>query len=267
MEQAGEDRGARDLHARRSSASRPGIFMTFRGRDDQQPARSGSRTSRRSRWRSSRSSSTGARTPTSSSSGGSSPGAARSSSSSPRWRVVAKLEKPPKRIVNVNGDTVFFPSSSETFDQGLLDGKKLAANEYCQECHPDSFHQWERSAHRFSSFNNPFYRKSVELMADRVGRERTKWCSGCHDPGRSLHRADGRGDPGEVLVRLLGGAAGPDLHVLPLDRRDQGRPRQRLLRHRGVQAVSVRVLEERDAPRRSTGSSSGWSRRSTARRS
>jgi hypothetical protein len=96
--------------------------------------------------------------------------------------VLAKLEKPPKRIVNVNGDTVFYPSASETFDQGLLDGKKLAANGYCKECHPDSFHQWERSAHRFSSFNNPFYRKSVELMADQVGRERTKWCSGCHDP-------------------------------------------------------------------------------------
>jgi hypothetical protein len=96
--------------------------------------------------------------------------------------LVARLEKPPKRIVNVNGDTVFFPSYSETFDQGLLDAKKLAANDYCQSCHPDSFHQWERSAHRFSSFNNPFYRKSVELMADRVGRERTKWCSGCHDP-------------------------------------------------------------------------------------
>ncbi len=96
--------------------------------------------------------------------------------------LAAKLEKPAKRIVNVDGDTVFFPSASETFDQGLLDGKKLSANDYCQSCHPDSFHQWERSAHRFSSFNNPFYRKSVELMADRVGRERTKWCSGCHDP-------------------------------------------------------------------------------------
>jgi tetratricopeptide repeat protein/cytochrome c554/c'-like protein len=96
--------------------------------------------------------------------------------------ILAKLEKPPKRIVNMNGDTVFFPSSSETFDQGLLDAKKLAANDYCQSCHPDSFHQWQRSAHRFSSFNNPFYRKSVELMADQVGRERTKWCSGCHDP-------------------------------------------------------------------------------------
>ncbi len=96
--------------------------------------------------------------------------------------IAARLEKPPKRIVNMNGDTVFFPSSSETFDQGLLEAKKLSANGYCRSCHPDSFHEWERSAHRFSSFNNPFYRKSVELMADRVGRERTKWCSGCHDP-------------------------------------------------------------------------------------
>jgi tetratricopeptide (TPR) repeat protein len=93
-----------------------------------------------------------------------------------------KLEKPPQRIVNTNGDTQFFLSSAETFDQGLLDGRKLAANQYCQECHPDSFKRWEKGAHRFSSFNNPFYRRAVELMADRVGREKTKWCAGCHDP-------------------------------------------------------------------------------------
>jgi tetratricopeptide (TPR) repeat protein len=93
-----------------------------------------------------------------------------------------KLEKPPQRIVNREGDTQFFLSSAETFDQGLLDGKKLAANQYCQECHPDSFKRWEKSAHRFSSFNNPFYRRAVELMADQVGREKTKWCAGCHDP-------------------------------------------------------------------------------------
>src|SRR5512140_1562772 len=96
--------------------------------------------------------------------------------------VMHKLERPPKRIANKDGDTQFFLSSAETFDQGLLDGKKLAANAYCQECHPDSFKRWEKSAHRFSSFNNPFYRRAIELMADRVGREKTKWCSGCHDP-------------------------------------------------------------------------------------
>ncbi|MGA7992201.1 MAG: multiheme c-type cytochrome [Thermoanaerobaculia bacterium] len=93
-----------------------------------------------------------------------------------------KLEKPPQRIVNREGDTQFFLSSAETFDRGLLDGRKLAANQYCQECHPDSFRRWEKGAHRFSSFNNPFYRRAVELMADQVGREKTKWCAGCHDP-------------------------------------------------------------------------------------
>src|SRR6202165_1880688 len=163
---------------------------------------------------------------------------------------LAHLEKPPRRIVNRNGDTVFFPSSSETFDQGLLDAKKLAANEYCQSCHPDSFHQWERSAHRFSSFNNPFYRKSVELMADRGGARAREGCPRLPRPGRALHRPDGRRDPGEVLVRLLGGPTGLDLHVLPLDHGGQGRPGKRVVRHRRVQTVSIRVLQERDTPGR-----------------
>ncbi|MGH9443732.1 MAG: multiheme c-type cytochrome [Thermoanaerobaculia bacterium] len=96
--------------------------------------------------------------------------------------ILHLTEKPPQRIVNRNGDTQYFPSSAETFDQGLLDPAKLSANSYCQECHPKSYERWARSAHHFSSFNNPFYRKSVELMADRVGREKTKWCAGCHDP-------------------------------------------------------------------------------------
>jgi Flp pilus assembly protein TadD len=91
-------------------------------------------------------------------------------------------EKPPQRVVNRNGDTQYFLSSAETFDQGLLDPVKLSANAYCQECHAGSYARWAKSAHHFSSFNNPFYRRSVELMADRVGREKTKWCAGCHDP-------------------------------------------------------------------------------------
>jgi len=96
--------------------------------------------------------------------------------------VLHLAEKPPQRIVNRNGDTQYFLSSAETFDQGLLDPVRLSANSYCQECHPGSYARWAKSAHHFSSFNNPFYRRSVELMADRVGREKTKWCAGCHDP-------------------------------------------------------------------------------------
>ena len=98
--------------------------------------------------------------------------------------VMHKLEKPPKRIANMNGDTQFFLSSAETWDGGLMDGKKLANNQYCGQsgCHPDSLKRWEKSAHRFTSFNNPFYRRAIELMADTHGREKTKWCAGCHDP-------------------------------------------------------------------------------------
>ena len=161
--------------------------------------------------------------------------------------VVAKLEKPPKRIVNVNGDTVFFPSYSETFDQGLLDAKKLAANDYCQSCHPDSFHEWQRSAHRFSSFNNPVLPEERRADGGPRRARADEVVLGVPRPGRPLHGTDGRGDAGEVLLRFLGGAAGPDLHVLPFDRRDQGPARQRLLRHRGVEAVPVRLLEEQDA--------------------
>jgi tetratricopeptide (TPR) repeat protein len=96
--------------------------------------------------------------------------------------ILHMTEKPPQRVVNRSGDTQYFLSSAETFDQGLLDPVKLSANTYCQECHPKSYARWEKSAHHFSSFNNPFYRRSVELAADRYGREKTKWCAGCHDP-------------------------------------------------------------------------------------
>jgi hypothetical protein len=35
--------------------------------------------------------------------------------------------------------------------------------------------------HHFSSFNNQWYRKSIEYMQDIVGTQPSKWCAGCHD--------------------------------------------------------------------------------------
>jgi Tfp pilus assembly protein PilF len=35
--------------------------------------------------------------------------------------------------------------------------------------------------HHFSSFNNQWYRKSIEYMQEVVGTEPSKWCGGCHD--------------------------------------------------------------------------------------
>jgi tetratricopeptide (TPR) repeat protein len=35
--------------------------------------------------------------------------------------------------------------------------------------------------HHFASFNNQFYRKSIEYMQTVNGTQSTKWCAGCHD--------------------------------------------------------------------------------------
>ena len=52
----------------------------------------------------------------------------------------------------------------------------------CERCHADIYKQWQSSAHHFSSFNNAWYRKSIEYMQDVVGVKPSKWCAGCHDP-------------------------------------------------------------------------------------
>lgn len=78
----------------------------------------------------------------------------------------------------------------------------------CQRCHQDIVEQWSHSAHRFASFNNPFYEATINDMRtnatesndlieshiaqyknfgnDGVGRAKSKWCSGCHDPALML---------------------------------------------------------------------------------
>ncbi len=75
--------------------------------------------------------------------------------------------------------------------------------ESCVRCHADVVEQWATSAHRFASFNNPFYEATIVAMRmeslepnrwierhlaslgagrDEVGRAKSKWCGGCHDP-------------------------------------------------------------------------------------
>ena len=78
----------------------------------------------------------------------------------------------------------------------------------CARCHQDIVAQWKTSAHRFSSFNNPFYEatfmdmrkhanepnKWIEKHMDQykdfesggIGMAKSKWCSGCHDPSLML---------------------------------------------------------------------------------
>jgi tetratricopeptide (TPR) repeat protein len=75
----------------------------------------------------------------------------------------------------------FFPSSAKTNVGGIIPSNFFMDSEHCGECHKDIYAQWNSSAHHFASFNNQFYRKSIEYMQDVVGPQPSKWCAGCHD--------------------------------------------------------------------------------------
>lgn len=75
----------------------------------------------------------------------------------------------------------FHPSGAHTNTGGTIPSNFFMTSERCADCHPDIYQQWSESAHRFSSFNNQWYRKSIEYMQDVVGIRPTRWCAGCHD--------------------------------------------------------------------------------------
>jgi tetratricopeptide (TPR) repeat protein len=76
----------------------------------------------------------------------------------------------------------FFPSSAQTAHGGQIPASYFMESQTCERCHADIYRQWQGSAHHFSSFNNAWYRKSVEYMQDVGGIKPSKWCAGCHDP-------------------------------------------------------------------------------------
>ncbi|HUP41329.1 MAG TPA: hypothetical protein VM115_14495, partial [Vicinamibacterales bacterium] len=75
----------------------------------------------------------------------------------------------------------FFPSSANTTVNATIPANFFLTSESCARCHREIYDQWNSSAHHFSSFNNQWYRKSIEYMQDVVGTKPSKWCAGCHD--------------------------------------------------------------------------------------
>lgn len=104
-----------------------------------------------------------------------------------RWQRSYKILNPPlaPSSMDSEGDGhagPFFPSSAQTVDGRKIPAKFFMQSESCQRCHADIYKQWFSSAHHFSSFNNQWYRKSIEYMQDVAGVRSSKWCAGCHDP-------------------------------------------------------------------------------------
>jgi len=108
---------------------------------------------------------------------------------------------------------------AEADARGFVLETRIGAGD-CARCHQDIVSQWSESAHRFASFNNPFYEATIRSMRSEstesnrwierhlasagevggdVGRIKSKWCAGCHDPALLLAGAmTGEIDRGSV---------------------------------------------------------------------
>ncbi|UCG34288.1 MAG: tetratricopeptide repeat protein [Phycisphaerales bacterium] len=109
--------------------------------------------------------------------------------------IVTRGESPPPEILQ-----------RDLQEYGFLVSVPIGAQQ-CARCHADIVAQWASSAHRFASFNNPFYESTVRdmrtratapnewveqhlaafsLPAESVGMVKSKWCGACHDPALML---------------------------------------------------------------------------------
>lgn len=75
----------------------------------------------------------------------------------------------------------FWPSAATTSTGGLIPSSYFMESKRCGECHEEIYRQWQSSMHRWSSFNNRFYARSIEHMQEISGTQGSKWCAGCHD--------------------------------------------------------------------------------------
>jgi tetratricopeptide (TPR) repeat protein len=103
------------------------------------------------------------------------------------WKNSYRVENPKLTSETMDGEGdgpsgKFFPSSVQTRDGKNIPAKYFMQSQACERCHKDVYKQWYSSAHHFSSFNNQWYRKSIEYMQDVNGVKSSKWCAGCHDP-------------------------------------------------------------------------------------
>ena len=104
-----------------------------------------------------------------------------------RWNQHGRIVNPALPPLSMDGEGdgprgPFFPSSAQVYGGEKIPSKFFMESDSCKRCHEDIYNQWNSSAHHFSSFNNQWYRKSIEYMQDTIGTKPSKWCGGCHDP-------------------------------------------------------------------------------------
>ena len=92
-------------------------------------------------------------------------------------------EDPASAAVASGSNIALLPGHTKVRGGALFtDASPILDVKNCAECHAAIVRDHLRSAHKHSSFNNPFYRRSIEDMRERYPLQDTQWCAGCHDP-------------------------------------------------------------------------------------
>src|ERR1051326_920917 len=94
-----------------------------------------------------------------------------------RWLSSHLIKNPPIAPQSMDGEGDgpkgnFFPSSAQVVSGGHIPSKFFMESDSCKRCHQDIYKGWYASVHHFSSFNNQWYRKSIEYMQDRSEERR-----------------------------------------------------------------------------------------------
>jgi hypothetical protein len=96
------------------------------------------------------------------------------------------------------------PTESHAPSHLRVDGplEPLADVQRCAGCHAEQHTAWSKSAHAHASFDNPWYRSSVEVLREH-GHTESLHCAGCHDPVLLVAgRMEDEIDPAEPDARL-----------------------------------------------------------------
>jgi hypothetical protein len=72
--------------------------------------------------------------------------------------------------------------SPSLMDAPALEVSRLAKTDDCADCHADVASHWMHSAHAYASFDNPWYRASIDQFREHRGNRESRFCAGCHDP-------------------------------------------------------------------------------------
>ncbi len=111
----------------------------------------------------------------------------RHSHPSPDSIIVNRVSGYVSMVQEDGGKGPFFPSGAHTIGPNgkrdvFLSEHFFENSKSCARCHAQIYREWKSSAHHYASFNNQFYRASIEYMQQVQGSTKpSQWCAACHD--------------------------------------------------------------------------------------